>query len=106
MITSFLRTSGLEQLEAHSVILVIMGVSAFCAGLGWLANWVSQAGSTGVGGNAFILLSSMAGGLVGYNHFIMPLQKSQGSLVVMVAVGAAVAGLLLVNLLRSHPFRA
>lgn len=106
MIATFFRTSGLDQLEAHSVILVIIGVSAFCAGFGWLASWVSRAGSTGVGGNAVILFTSMAGGLVGFNHFVMPLQKSQATLVVTVAVAAAVAGLLLVNLLRSNPLRA
>lgn len=106
MLIQFLKTSGLDQLEIHSIVLLIMGVSAFCLGFGWLASWVSRAGSTGVGGNAVILLMSMAGGLIAFNTVIEPLQKSQATLLVMVAVAAAITGLLLVRALANIRFDA
>lgn len=106
MLAQFFKTSGLDQLEMHSIILVVIGVSAFCAGFGWLASWVGRANGSGVAGNAVVLLMSMTSGLVAFNHFIAPLQKSHAPLLAAVAVGTAVTGLLAVHFLRSRQFNA
>lgn len=106
MFAEFLKTSGVDQLAAHSVIIIAIAMSTIAVIFGWLASWVTRVVSFGVLTNATIAILSMAAGIVLYNHKIAPLKHADPAMLVAVTIGSAVLGLMLTIFVRVRPYRA
>lgn len=106
MIAAFLKSSGVDQLAAHSSVIIAIGMATLCLCFGWLADWVSRAPGFGVLGNAVILFISMLSGLILYNAKVMPLKHTLPPVLVVIAIGSATLGLTLMSFIATRPSRA
>lgn len=102
MLATLIKTTGVDQLANHSIIVIVLAIFMFCAAFGWLADWVTRYVSFGAGPNALILFVSMITGLLTCNARFEHLRQLPASTIVFVGVGSALAGLMLLSFLRSR----
>ena len=105
MIAAFLKSSGIDQMAAHSTVIIAIAMATFCLTFGVLADWASRESGFGVLGNAMILFISMLSGLILFNAKVMPLKYTLPPVLAMVAIGSAVLGLTVLSFIASRPIR-
>lgn len=105
MIATIMKNMGADQLYFHSWLVIFFAIVLFCALCGWLAMYIAPEVSFGLFGNMFVLFVSMWGGLIAYSQYVSPLRLATALTITLIAVGSAIAGLMVLCLIKSRPFQ-
>ena len=102
--SQFMKMVALDQMSGTGLIVLMFGVMLFCLTFAWLIDMLVPNLSFGFFINTVLIFILLWGGLYGYGRYIGPLKYNTAIINVSIGVGTAVAGMVLLCLIKSRPF--
>lgn len=102
MIDALLHLLGLRSLGAAELAVLALAATVLASLVGILIDGLNKEASFGATGNAAVLLSAMAAGLIGYAQMVQPLRLISPAAGLGVALSSAVIGFLALGLAKAR----